>query len=64
MYSKSSIAAMLQELPYDNAYYLDNFGIDKLSYVAFILADKFAHGICTALETAEYESPTYSPFYP
>ncbi len=55
---------MLRELPFDNAYYLDNFGIDKLSYITFLQADKFAHGICAALETAEYESPTYSPFYP
>lgn len=61
---KSNLAAILRELPYNNSYYLDNFGIDKLSYANFLLADKFAYDICAALETAEYESSTYSPFYP
>lgn len=54
----------LEELPHDDAYYLRRYGIDKLSFFAFLRADRFAYDVCYRLEEAQYASTDYSPFFP
>lgn len=61
---KFSQTLTLEQLPHDDKYYLAKYGIDKVSYLAFMQANQFAYQVCYALEEAEYADPNYSPFYP
>lgn len=54
----------LEELPFDDTYYIKRYGIDKASFFAFLRADRFAYETCYRLEEAQYAATDYSPFYP
>lgn len=54
----------LEELPFDDTYYIKRYGIDKVSFFAFLRADRFAYDACYRLEEAQYATTDYSPFYP
>lgn len=61
---KDTKTPSFEELPHDDKYYQDRYGVDKRTYFAFLQVDRFAYRMCLLREQEIYANPDYNPLFP